>query len=74
MGNNNPTQCERLLDYMTSHPGGVTQFEAIRELGILRLASRISELREYGYLISKDMVTVKNRFGEKCKVARYRLV
>lgn len=73
--NSRPTQCERLVEYMERHPiDGVTQIEALNQLGILRLASRISELRSDGYVIEKEMISVKNRFGEKCSVARYRLV
>ena len=75
MSNSRPTQCERLVDYMKRHPiDGVTQIEALNQLGILRLASRISELKTDGYIIEKEMISVKNRFGEKCSVARYRLV
>lgn len=74
MNNSRPTQCDRLLDYMERHPNGITQIEALNELGILRLASRISEIRGNGVGISKEMVTRTNRFGEECKVARYRLV
>ena len=73
--NSRPTQCERLIEYMQRHPiNGVTQIDALNELGILRLASRISELRSDGYVIEKEMISVKNKFGEKCFVARYRLV
>ena len=74
-GNSRPTQCERLVEYMEKHPeSGVTQIDALNDLGILRLASRISELRSDGYVIEKEMISVENRFGEKCFVARYRLV
>ena len=73
--NSRPTQCERLIEYMEGHPrDGVTQIDALNELGILRLASRISELRSDGYVIEKEMISVENKFGEKCFVARYRLV
>lgn len=75
MSNSRPTQCERLVEYMERHPiDGVTQIEALNQLGILRLASRISELKSDGYVIEKEMISIKNRFGEKCSVARYRLV
>ena len=72
--NKRPTQCDRLYSYMDEHAEGITQFEALKELGILRLASRISEMRSEGFLIAKEMVTVLNQFGEECKVARYRLL
>lgn len=68
--NSNPTQAQRVLDYMTKH-GGITQFEALRELGVMRLASRISELKKNGHKISSQTVKVENRYGEKCRVKRY---
>lgn len=65
-------QTERILDYMEKH-GNITQFEALSELGVMRLASRVSDLRKIGYPIESQMVTVSNRYGEKCRVKRYRL-
>lgn len=70
--NSNPTQAERVLAYMTEH-GSVTQFEALKDLGVMRLASRISELRKSGYEIASQMVKVENRYGETCRVKRYSL-
>lgn len=64
-------QKERLLAYLEEHKS-ITQLEALSELGILRLASRISDLKRGGYKISSSRVTVKNRYGEKCNVAEYR--
>jgi len=52
----------------------ITQFEAMQNLGIMRLASRINDLRNQGCKIEKKLVTAENRFGEKCRVAQYRLV
>ena len=68
--NSNPTQAERVLDYMAKH-GSVTQFEALKELGVMRLASRISDLRKHGHDITSEMVKVENRYGETCRVKRY---
>ncbi len=67
-----PTQNQRILDYITEN-GSITQLEALQELGIMRLASRISDLRRLGYPINSKMETVKNRFGEKCSIKRYSL-
>jgi hypothetical protein len=64
------TQNKRLLYYLHTHDG-VTQLEALNELGIFRLASRISDLRRQGEDISSEMVTVNNRFGEKVRIKRY---
>lgn len=45
-----PTQAERILDYIREF-GSITQIEALRDLGCMRLASRISDLRKQGYPI-----------------------
>lgn len=70
--NSNLTQNQRIIDYMHEH-GAITQLEAMNELGIMRLASRISDLRKKGYEITSKMVKVKNRYGETCRVKRYSL-
>lgn len=70
--NENPVQRERVLDYMIEN-GGITQLEALQELGVMRLASRISELRKHGHDITGEIVTVKNRYGEQCRIKRYSL-
>lgn len=67
-----PTQNERIIDYMTEF-GGITQLEALRDLGCMRLASRISDLRRKGHIIVSERVAVKNRFGEVSYIKRYRL-
>lgn len=72
MNNTNPTQCERVLAYMEQY-GSITQLEALKELGVMRLASRISNLKKDGYPIVSEMVTVENRYNEKCRVKRYML-
>lgn len=68
----NLTQNQRLLDYLASH-GSVTQIEALNKLGIMRLASRVSDLRKKGYQIDSKMDMVTNRYGEKCRIKRYSL-
>ena len=53
--------------------GSITAFEAFRDLGVMRLAARISDLRKLGYAIQSETITVKNRFGEDCYVKKYSL-
>jgi hypothetical protein len=65
-----PTQNDRILDYINRF-GSITQIDALKDLGVMRLASRISDLRRLGYPIVSDIETVKNRFGEKCHIKRY---
>lgn len=65
-----PTQNERILKYMNDF-GSITQYEAMQDLGVMRLASRISDLRRLGYPITSTMEPVRNRYGEKCHIKRY---
>lgn len=67
------TQNELVLDYMKRH-GSITQAEAARELGCMRLGARIWDLiHKYGYNIISETVTEKNRYGKPVSFARYRL-
>lgn len=67
------TQNERILRHL-EECGVIDPMTALKEYGIMRLASRISDLRSDGYNISRRMVTGKNRYGEKTAYAEYRLV
>lgn len=67
-----PTQNERIIDYMRRF-GSITQFEALQDLGVMRLASRISDMRSRGIPIESNIEVVTNRFGEKGYIKRYRL-
>ena len=70
--NENPTQAQRVVEYIERF-GSITQFEAMQDLGVMILASRISELKRQGYRIESEIVPVKNRFEETCYIKRYRL-
>lgn len=65
------TQCERILKYI-DEKGSITPFEAFTELGITKLATRVSELLRSGEKIQKKMVSGTNRFGEKIQYMEYR--
>lgn len=69
------TQCDRLLNALL-RGAKITPLHSWRDLGIYRLASRISELRlgqhdGTCYPIQKEMVKVANQFGDSATVARY---
>ena len=66
------TQCDRVLKYMNDF-GSISQAQAMRDLGVMRLAARIGDLREQGHQISRRMVAGKNRYGEPVSFAEYRL-
>lgn len=55
-----PTQNERIMDYIKEF-GSITQFEAFKDLGVMRLASRISDLKRSGIPIVKVSLIVKER-------------
>ena len=66
------TQAERVLSYMEEF-GSITQFQAFSDLGVMRLASRISDLKKLGYPIISNLEAVKNRYDEVCYIKRYSL-
>lgn len=66
------TQCEQVLRHMEEQ-GSITSLEAMQDYGIMRLASRIADLKRAGLQISREMVSRKNRFGETVTFARYSL-
>lgn len=66
------TQAERVLAYIEQF-GSITQFDALKDLGVMRLASRISDLKKQGYPIKSEVEAVKNRFEETCYIKRYSL-
>lgn len=67
------TQSERVLDYIKEF-GSITQLDAIRDLGIMRLASRVSDLKKSGVYITGKYEKVKNRYGEETQIKRYSIV
>ena len=66
------TQKQRILDYLKS--GKVlTRLNSWDELGVLEAPARITELRQDGHAITTEMVPVVNRYGEKVRIAKWRL-
>lgn len=64
------TQSERIIRHLQDY-GSISSLEAVQEYGIMRLASRISELKKSGIPIHREMVAGKNRYGEATSYARY---
>jgi len=63
------TQCELVLDYIKEH-GSITARQAYVKFGIMRLASRIANLKSAGYDIKSELIKVRGRSGSTY-VARY---
>ena len=64
------TQNEMVIDYIDEF-GEITALEGMRDLGIMRLASRIADLKKQGYKIKSEMVAVRTRNGGTTHIARY---
>ena len=66
------SQKQRILGYLKS--GKVlTRLNSWETLGVLEAPARISELRQDGWSIRTDMVTVTNRYGEDVRIAKWSL-
>ena len=67
------TQCERILRHLRDY-GSISGLEAISEYGIMRLASRITDLKKKGYVITSERMNGKNRYGEPSHYSVYHLI
>ena len=67
------TQCDKVLEYMRRF-GSITQLQALQDIGCMRLASRITDLRQQGYPIGRRIKTGKNRYGDSVSFAEYYLI
>ena len=61
-------QTEHVLKLLRSRPQGLTAMDALNEVGTMRLAARVKELRDQGHAIES---TMEKRNGKR--FARYRL-
>ena len=66
------SQNELVLQYIKDF-GSTTQLEATADLGIMRLPSRIHDLRRNGYPIESKNETRQNRYGKNTTYSRYYL-
>lgn len=72
--NRRPNQVEQIRAYMRSKKDrSITPKEAMNNLGIMRLASRINEMKKDGDIITTEMITGKNYAGRPVRFAKYTL-
>lgn len=64
------TQRDAIIEYITEF-GSITPMEAFSDLGITKLATRISEMRKDGWTFKIEMVKRKNRYGKSVSYAKY---
>ena len=69
-GNIEMTQREAIIEYITEF-GSITPMQAFADLGITKLATRISEMRKDGMDFKIEMVSTKNRYGKSVSFAKY---
>ena len=67
-----PTQKQRIIRHLKDK-GSITALQAIKEYGIMRLTSRICELKDEGYNIKSEFVSSKNRYNESVSYSKYTL-
>ena len=67
------TQRDAILQYIKDF-GSITPMQAFADLGITKLATRISEMRKDGLDFKIEMVGTKNRYGKTVNFARYSFV
>lgn len=66
----NMTQNERIIQYIKDF-GSITKLDAMRDIAVACLPSRIFELRQEGYNIVTKTETKKNRYGIPTTYGRY---
>ena len=65
------TQTESVLDYLQRY-GTITALSALRELGCFRLAARIHDLENKGYIIPRKTIEVTGKkTGKKVRITQY---
>jgi hypothetical protein len=64
------TQREAIIDYIDKF-GSITPMEAFADLGITKLATRVSEMKKDGIILKHEVVKGKNRYGRPMHYMRY---
>lgn len=64
------TQREAIIEYITEF-GSITPMQAFADLGITKLATRISEMRKAGMDFKIETVSTTNRYGHTVQYAKY---
>ena len=67
-----PTQKQRIIRHLKDK-GSITALQAMKQYGIMRLTSRICELKDEGYNIKSEFVSSKNRYNEPVSYSKYTL-
>lgn len=66
------TQRQMVLEYIKMF-GSIDPQEAYFNIGCMKLATRVSELKREGHNIVSETITATNRWGKTVHFKRYRL-
>jgi hypothetical protein len=66
------SQKEKVLRHL-KEIGSLTPIDALKEYSIMRLSSRIYELKDEGYNIKSELISGINKFKEKVSFSKYTL-
>ena len=64
------TQRDAIVQYIKEF-GSITPMQAFADLGITKLATRISEMRKDGMDFKIETVSIRNRYGKSVSYAKY---
>lgn len=64
------TQREAILQYIEDF-GSITPMQAFADLGITKLATRVSEMKKDGIILKHEVVKGKNRYGRPMHYMKY---
>ena len=64
------TQRDAIIEYIETF-GSITPLEAFADLGITKLATRISEMRRAGMRFNIEIIQTQNRYGKTVHYAKY---
>jgi hypothetical protein len=64
------TQREAIIDYINQF-GSITPMQAFADLGITKLATRVSEMKKEGITLKHESIKCKTRLGRTTHYTRY---
>lgn len=64
------TQAKRIIEYIKRF-GSITPMDACMDLGITKLATRVSEMKKDGIIFEQKLEKGVNRWGEPTRFMRY---
>jgi hypothetical protein len=65
------TQHEAILKYIDDY-GSITPMQAFSDLGVTKLATRVSEMKKKGYKFEITEIEATTRYGKKVRYCKYR--